>query len=497
MNRIANHLLSAAMMLLPLISIAGSQDEVPLTVVHWNDLHAANVAKQRVVQGDTVMTGGVAALGGYLNHYRSTLPNVMTVNAGDDYQGTPISTLTEGRSQVALLNLLKPDVFAVGNHEFDYTEDVLVEGMQEATFPVLLGNVVREEDGMTIFPPDTILTFGGVKVGIISVMTRRFREVTTKAATQGLMSLPAEETVRASLDRLIPLTDIQIVVSHSGVDEDSVLASNIGPDVDLIIGGHSHSLLWDPLFVNDIPIVQAGSRGRWIGVIDMVVDTLEDKVVSFEARVENVIVGTYPEDAAVAELVHDQESQLADEMDKAITVAEVPLKRSWDGSESNIGNWIADSFREAGDADIGAINQHGIRANVDEGPLTVREVFEVSPFGNTLVRFSLTGAQVKDVARFQASEGSGRLQVSGLNYHIKAGQLISISIGGEDVVDDKKYSVVTVNYVTDHIDHYFGLEQTEVDMEPLYLVDRDVMIAASKKQDTIHPKVEGRFLIEE
>lgn len=497
MNRVSSRLLMFSMLLLPLLSFAGPQDEVPFTIVHWNDLHAANVAKERVVKGDTVMTGGVAALGGYLNHYRATLPNVMTVNAGDDYQGTPISSLTEGRSQVALLNLLKPDVFVIGNHEFDYTEDVLIEGMSEATFPVLLGNVVQEEDGATIFPQDTILTFGGVKVGVISVMTRRFRAVTTKAATQGLKVLPADETVRASLDRLIPLTDVQIVVSHSGVDEDSALAASVGSDIDLIIGGHSHSLLWEPEIVNDVPIVQAGSRGRWIGVIDMVVDTLEDKVVKFDARVENVIVGTYPDDPAVAELVHKQESQLAEEMDKPITVTEVPLERSWDGKESNIGNWIADSFREAGDADIAAINQHGIRANVDAGPLTVREVFEVSPFGNTLIRFMLTGAQVKDVARFQASEGSGRLQISGLNYHIRSGELISISIGGEEVIDDKEYSVVTVNYVTDHIDHYFGLNPTDVTLEPLYLVDRDVMIAATKKHSSIHPKVEGRFLIEE
>ena len=99
---------------------AGQKDIVPVTVLHWNDMHAHNVPQPREVDGDTLWIGGAATLGGYLNHYRATMPNVLTLNAGDDFQGTPISTLTKGKSQIELLNVLKPDAFEVGNHEFDY-----------------------------------------------------------------------------------------------------------------------------------------------------------------------------------------------------------------------------------------------------------------------------------------------------------------------------------------------------------------------------------------
>lgn len=377
------------------------KDGVKITVLHWNDFHAMNTARSMVIDGDTLMVGGSADLGGYLDHFRETLAPTISLNGGDDFQGTPISSVTQGRSQIELLNLLKPDAFTVGNHEFDYGVASLREVLKSAQFPVLMGNVVMEDTGELLFPADTILVVGGAKIGVIGVLLDGLKEMTTRKATDGLKVLSSIETVRKSLKRLEPITDIQIALTHEGVYSDSVLAASIGPELELIIGGHSHTVLKQPKWVNGVPILQAGSKGKYLGIAELEIDTVENKLLNINEHLELIVQGKYPPDPEIAAVVEAQEKQLGEKLDVVVARLETDWIRSY-RSESNIGNFVADAYRDATGADIACINSGGLRKNLPAGNIRVRDLYEISPFSNELVRLRLKGKDVETLIRTQA-----------------------------------------------------------------------------------------------
>lgn len=484
--------------LLPVILLlAGCAPKSPvkLTILHWNDFHSQNVPFKRITKGDTLMVGGAANLAAYLNHYRKEMAPTLELNAGDDFQGTPISAMTKGKSQVELQNMLKPDAFTIGNHEFDYGIPRLQEVLSEATFPVLLGNAVNEKDQTPYFESTTILESGGIKVGVIGVVTEGLKEVTTAKATAGLAVTSAAKTVREGLELLSPKTDIQIVLSHMGYRSDSLLANEIGGELELIIGGHSHTRLYEPRIVNEVPIVQARAKGEFLGIVEMTVDPVKNDIIELSGKIERVIVGAFEPDPLVKQWVDEQEKELSEAMDKVVATLTGDMDRNYRG-ESPLGNWVSEAYRIAANADIGFMNGGGLRKNLKKGPVTVRDIFEVSPFGNELMRFKLTGEQLKTFVLYQAAKKGSRMQISGLRYHVKNGKIKSLTVNGQEVQGSDTFTAVTVNYVTDHQDRFFKMEPGTLKLESLYLVDRDVLLAQAESEKTIEPSTDGRIRIE-
>jgi 5'-nucleotidase / UDP-sugar diphosphatase len=470
-------------------------NQVRLTVLHWNDLHAANTPKQSIKDGDTLYFGGYANLAGYINHYRNTLEHTIELNAGDDFQGTPISMITEGQSQIDINEIIQPDAMTIGNHEFDYTWQSLQKKFSEATFPALLGNVIVKESGISLFPADIIVDVDGIKVGIIGVITEDLLGVTTRKATEGLIVLPKADVIKVSLEKLIPITDIQIILSHSGFEEDSLMAVEVGPEVDLIVGGHSHTRLREPKWVNGVPIVQAGSKGKWLGLVDMVIDTSLNRVVSLEGRIEDILVGKYPADKKIEEYVTKSESIVKKEMDVVLAELETDWKRSY-SSESNVGNWITDALRLTMDTDIAVVNSGGIRANIEAGPLTKGEILEVCPFGNQIVIFKLSGTEIEEFVKYRGSKHRETLQISGIKFHTIDGNIVELTIDDKPVNKDNLYSVATLNYVSDHFERFFGVTPAERSINTTSMLDRDILFRFARDQKTINSVIENRTVVE-
>jgi 2',3'-cyclic-nucleotide 2'-phosphodiesterase (5'-nucleotidase family) len=462
----------------------------PLTILHYNDYHSANLSYTRVIRGDTLTMGGAANLAAYINHFKSTEPNPVLFHTGDDFQGSPVSMLTRGRSQVDIMNAMGLDAFAVGNHEYDYGADTLLERLSHAEFPALSANVIDSVTGELLWAPDTVLTIGSVRVGVIGVVLEGLREVTTAKATAGLATLPAVETIQKSLQRLTPISDVQILLSHSGHYTDSVLAEQIGPDLELIIGGHSHWRIWEPWYVNGVPIVQAGSRGEFLGVTEMMVDTSANtaKITGYE--LVRTLAGVYEPDSAMAAVVDKYEGEVAHELDQQIAT----IKSDWirrDG-ESNLGNWITDAFRSFARADVAVMNNHGIRKNLMAGPVTVRDILEINPFGNELMKLTVSGDQLQIVANHLAARGP-IVNVSGMRVKVRDGRLLEFTVNGKKPEPEKHYSLVGPSYLVDHMDNYLGLDPKAVDVEATGYLDRDALLPAAQEQGEIDSKIEGRL----
>jgi 5'-nucleotidase/UDP-sugar diphosphatase len=395
------------------------------------------------------------------------------------------------------MNMIHPDAYTVGNHEFDYSVDTLLERMSHVTFPVLSANVVWDSTGKPIFTPDTVLTIAGVDIGVFGMMLDDFHGVTSPKMTQHVVIANRDSTIRAELDDLEPRTDIQIMLSHCGIWEDSLIAMTFGNEIDLIVGGHSHTALWEPKVVNGCPIVQAGSRGEYLGIVHLEVDTAANRVASFDGHLERIIPGTFPEDSALAAVVERQEKGVSGQMDVVLATLKSDMTRGH-GGESTLGNWITDAYRDYVGTDISFVNTGGIRKDIYAGPMTLRDILEISPFGNELVTFALTGAELKSIIEHQAATG-GRDNVvvfSGLSYKTKDGKLVSLRANGKKIKAKKTYTVVAPDFVTDHAMDYFGLDPAGIKVLETGYLDRDALVAYAKKYPEIDSKIEGRIVRE-
>jgi 2',3'-cyclic-nucleotide 2'-phosphodiesterase (5'-nucleotidase family) len=481
-----------------------SEGPVPLsvTILHWNDFHSYNtpteVRRRDELSGDdlVVRIGGYAALAGFVDSMRSATDRTVVLHAGDDFQGTPISSATLGESQFKILNIIQPDAFALGNHEFDYGADKLLEYVSGAGFPVICANVVNVHNGNYIVPPYIIVEKEGVRIAVIGIMSPDFEILISKDNIDGLTVLDPSQTVRALFPTLKNYDPhLMIALSHMGVDEDKILAGKV-PELDLIVGGHSHTPLFSPVIENGVRIVQAGSRGRYIGKVDLSVDTLNNSIVSFSAELIEVFSDSLPRQERVAAVVDSLEGLIDAAFSEVIGI----LETDWitaHGEESNIGNWQSDVMRQFAETDIAFQNSGGIRRGLTAGPITVRDIWEINPFGNTFVTFTITGKTLKQMVEWQLDGRSERMQVSGLTVQYDPDAPFGekakvIRVNGEPLTGDRIYSIVTNNYVAGQIKALLGIEES-VQFTDLNVIDRDVFMDAIREQGSVTSYVEGRI----
>lgn len=479
-----------------------SAQQTNITVLHWNDFHSQNLpyqvkTKSRVTNNDTTFfVGGSATLASSIKKYRSGSPNTLVLNAGDDFQGSPISTITKGRSQIELMNLIKPDAMELGNHEFDYGRENVTASMKSAQFPMISANIIDTKAQTLFAAPYVIKQIGNVKVGIIGLMSMELPTLSIPENVKDLELSDLSETVNGLITVLKKQNvDLIVALTHIGVDQDSLLALS-APGLDLIVGGHSHTPLFRPKRVNGILITQAGSRGRYLGKIELTVDTEKDTIVKYSAELIENRTADIPPDSAVAAKVESLEQLASQELNEVIGELTMDWKREGK-KESNIGNWITDALRSYAKTDIALQNSGGIRKEMLAGKILVRDLWEISPFGNLLVTFSVDGAALRNMIQHQLSMNDDFCQVSGLKivYRNVNGERIlhNLKVNNVLVSDTKKYSIVTNNYVAAQSKKYFGLEIPSTEIKQLNITDRNVLIEAVKKQRTITSTVEGRI----
>ena len=223
-----------------------SSKPIPLIFLHWNDFHAQNQPFLIKIEGEGVTVGGAAYLAGLLDSLKKEYPHAIALHAGDEFTGTPICSITKGKSQIELLNIIQPDAFTLGNHEFDYGWEILETHLSEAAFAVLCCNVFDSASGQPIASPSIIIERRGVRIGIIGVITRRLAEHVLVDALPGLRVEDPIPIVNQLLDSLEIISDIQVALTHHGINEDKRLALTC-PRLDVIVGGHQHTELFEPL----------------------------------------------------------------------------------------------------------------------------------------------------------------------------------------------------------------------------------------------------------
>ena len=229
-----------------------------LTILHSNDMHGDFLAEQI----DEKLVGGVSLLSGYVNMVRRQEKNVLYAIAGDMFRGSVIDSEYKGVSTIGIMNLLGPDVATIGNHEVDYGLAHLLFLEKCANFPIINANFHIRSNHKRLFQPLYIAEIDGMKILFIGIITEDV-----------LAQTKAEELIGSFVDigeaaqevgnicnayNAIDI-DFTVLLTHIGFEEDKKLAALLDPawGVDVIIGGHSHTFLEEPVLVNDIYIVQA------------------------------------------------------------------------------------------------------------------------------------------------------------------------------------------------------------------------------------------------
>lgn len=484
-------------------SVIPQRDSIaPLTILYWNDFHAHNmpfdVAGTDSTTGKKVRykVGGSANFLGYLNHLGRGNEHVAVLFAGDDFQGTPVSSITSGGSQIELMNIICPDASTLGNHEFDYGTSTLRERMQQARYPILSANIYDSARGTTIGLPSMVRQFGSVKVGLIGLAPPDLPILTVKSALSGLRMLDVDSVLSVHIKRLKVEEKATVIVllSHMGLDQDTLLAAR-RKDIDVIVGAHSHTPLFSPIKKNRTIIVQAGSWGRYLGKLDCIVDLTGDSVASFSGSLIETKLGIYPIDTVADRTARSFESRVDKELNEVIGTLTVDWRTTFN-TESNTGDWEADVMKSRAGTDIALMNSGGLRKSMFAGPITRRDIWEMNPFGNTLVTFVINSEQLLQMLEWQAAGKGELMQVSGLRYTYDpdrpaGARILSAEVSGEKVIPGRSYSVVTNNYVGGHARELLGLD--DMTFTDLNLIDRDVLIEYIEEHKTITSAVDGRI----
>lgn len=487
-----------------------------LTIAHLNDTHShlesdRDIETLKFDRVDTkVFLGGCPRLKTALNKIKSEANHFMLLHAGDAVQGTLYFTLFNGDADIECLNLLGIDAMALGNHEFDKGTTFVAKFIDKISFPIIAANIdfAQIPSIAKKVQPYMIKNYSSERVAIIGLTTEKTAEISNPGAdikfndVRSSTAKTIEDLKKEGINKII-------VVSHIGYDEDKKLGETIS-GIDIIVGGHSHTLLGDaasfgllgmkpegryPTVVKapdgkDVLIVQAWRWGGMIGLIEVDFDEMGDikgysknpvlilgprfiqdnkEIPQNSDKYERIleiikssaIANIYEEDRALKNILQPYKKKLDELMNSVIAKAKDNLIV---GLNSGPGPLIADSMAWMTGAQIALLNRGGVRRDIYSGDISVGTVMEVLPFSNTLFLIELSGSDIKAALEegidFQLSYNfSNPLYpyVSGMTYAVnksspKGERVVDIKVKNSQAVYEplnmgQSYKLVTNSYM--------------------------------------------------
>lgn len=428
-----------------------SEDKV-FTIVHINDTHSKNKEFISVSKEDnsTNRYGGAARRKTFIDKVKEENENVIVMHAGDTITGSVFSIVYQGMDEAELMNDMGIQVSALGNHEFDFGIEQLNRIIESRNFPTIACNVKVKSSGENYTLPYIITNINGINTAVIGVLQSEKMNI-----IQGLDYIDIEDEISSlkNLLKEIPLNttnDITILLSHAGLDTDKKIALEMPDIFNIIIGGHTHTLLKNPVIIGNTTIVQAGQYGEYIGTIDII---FKDGKYAYPNYKLTRLDETIKEDEAVLSKIEEMQSKVDKEFN--IEIASLPYALTDENVRNKstaLGNFVSDIAASSQDGiDIALINSGSLRGELPSGKVTLGDMYEFFPFDNLIVITTLNGSQLKNILELSASrKGEGAfLQVSKnciINFDSN-GKLLESYINGRAINDNEKYVVAAADYI--------------------------------------------------
>ena len=427
-------------------------------VIHTNDTHG------RAVPDESSGYMGFTSVSALKKLYEERGAEVILMDAGDTLHGLPIATLDKGVSIVNIMNLAGYDAMVPGNHDFNYGYDHLKTLEKLMEYDLISANTVDSDTGNNLFDESTIIEKNGIKYGVFGLTTP---ETAYKTNPKNVEGITFENPIVVAEEEVAKLkqegAEIIIALTHIGLDTSSEFTTTKIAEqvdgIDLIVDGHSHTMLTEGLKVGDTLIVSTGEYIKNIGVvlIDKQGNMTPSLITPEQFKGTDVVVDEY-----TAQVVSEQDKILSEKVGETAVdlVGERDFVRT---GETNLGDFVTDAFRDATGADIAITNGGGIRASIQTGAITRKDLVTVFPFGNYVVTKEITGQALKDalevgVASYPESLG-GFPQVSGVTFQIDTtkpagSRAVNIKVNGSKLNLKATYTMATNDFMAAGGDNY-------------------------------------------
>ncbi len=475
---------------------------ISVTFIHVNDVY-------QFIPADGGKRGGLARILTLKDRIKRENPNTIFTLGGDTVSPSVETRTYKGAQMIDAWNAVGLDYAVLGNHEFDIKTPEILERIKESKFQWLGANVINTDTNKIFadLPPYVIREIGGVKIGIVGLVLPQTKETSSMADNLTVTDYCAAakkfvpEMRKKGANAIIGLT-------HLFMYQDKELAGCA--DFDLILGGHEHTLLQSS--ASGTPIFKMTADARELGRFNLNFDPKTKKLMSLDWEIIPVTdeIADAPEFTAVFEKYKPLLEQLAEPVGRTAVTLDA-LSLSSRTMETNVGNFIADSYRNSTKSDIGFVNGGSIRADLTYNPgvLTKRDVLSILPFNNPVVKIEITGKTLREVlehgvARSAEDNEPGRFpQVSGVKFKFDTTKPVGkrtsdITVAGKPLDEKKIYTLATSDFLVSRGgDGYTMFEGAKV----LIKADEaekdselfEKMIREST-DSTISPKVEGRIV---
>lgn len=429
-------LLTALALVLASAAPAAQTGSHVITILHTNDIHG-HVASWQGWEGDLSgkFIGGFDRLAGAAQRVRDEMgaDRVLLLDAGDAIGGSMVADETQGRAVLQLLRALRYDALGLGNHEPDFTPEALRASARAAGVRLLAANVKHHPSGTLLAEPFFLRSVGQVKVGVLGLA---YPNTPLTTASKNVRDLEYDPDSASVVGRYLPEmrsagAEVVVVLSHLGLSADKTLAESV-QGIDVIVGGHSHNRMHQPMRVGETLIVQAGAHCSDLGRLDL---TVENGRIAAASR-ELILLDhdKVPSDPQILQRMQTILAPLRGRLDERIGTAAAPIVRAQTlagqeprkrDQQSPADSLFADIIREVTDSDVALLPGVGYGVAVPAGPISAAQLRNLVPHESKVVTVELTGEQIRRILE-QALENTltddprrkvgGMIQVSGLRF---------------------------------------------------------------------------------
>ncbi len=456
-----------------------------LTIIQINDVHGYLEPHPEVLWDNGIarceILGGYARLAGLLQAVRSEQNDAVCVfDNGDTFHGTYPVVKTKGEALVPLLNALSIDAMT-GHWDFAYGPRHLQELVAKLSFPFLAINCFNEADGKLTFPPTMLFERGGIRVGVIGIAATIVDKTMPPHFSEGIWLSLGDKELPGHIRRLREEgAEVIIVVSHLGFPQDAKLASEVN-GIDILLSGHTHNRLYEPVYVNGAAIIQSGCHGSFAGRLDLEVQESGVKVVRHTLIPLDASV---PQDGNMQRMIDEVLEPHRSMLEEVVGHTDVLLHRN-NMLETLMDNVLLAAVAEAAGTRLAFSNGWRYGAPIPPGPITMNDLWNIMPTNPPVSIVEITGAELtammeENLERTFAANpyhqmGGFVKRCFGINLYAKlenpAGHRIDrLFVAGDPIEADRTYVAA---YVTAQgIPAKFGRNRRNLDMTAIEAMRR-------------------------
>jgi len=340
--------------------------------------------------------GGYAHLSTLIKQERQIYPDrTILLDSGDAWYGSAIALVTEGKAPIDVMNAMGYEGMTM-HWEFNLGTETLLKRIKDANFPVMAQNLVDNDFEDRVFSSNSFVRdFGDTRVAVVG-QAYPFSLITTELrdANPNWRMGYREDTLQAEIDRVRNEEGASVVIllSHMGLEQDKIIAELLN-GVDVIVGGHTHDILWEPTWVGKTAIVHAGSHGKVLGELDL--EIRDGKMDGLKQTMLPVLTERIEPDPEIDSLIAKLYKPYQDHFEKVIGETESLLYRhSTFGGTTDA--FVSDAYRKIAGSDVGCVSGWRFGATLLPGPITVEDVYNVmKPTPSPLYTARLSGRQIR------------------------------------------------------------------------------------------------------